>query len=119
MMKGIDPTLGLYAAHAFSQAGNDVEVKSVLDYMRDDLQADLFDVRLLASRRPMESAPNVPLVPFCPMLTQSWNLLRPRGVVLPDVLQQASAYLCDSLWTTFEPKGAILILDAITTGALS
>jgi len=45
--KAIDPTLGLYAAHGFSQAGKDNLVKDVLDYMRGDLNADLFDVQLL------------------------------------------------------------------------
>ena len=50
LYKGIDPTLGLYAAHAFSQAGNDRQVLSVLEYMREDIRAELFDVRLLASR---------------------------------------------------------------------
>src|SRR5438128_8370492 len=51
--KGVDPTLGLYAAHAFSQAGNDEQIVSIIRYMRDDLHADLFDVRLLAVRAPI------------------------------------------------------------------
>lgn len=116
--KGIDPTLGLYAAHAFSQASNEEQLWSVLGYMRDDLGADLFDVRLLASRRPGALRAHVPVTPFCPMLTQSWNLLRPRRMELPPLLQEASAALCGSLWTTFEPDAAEAVLDAIIGGEL-
>ena len=53
---------------------------SVLGYMRDDLHADLFDVRLLASREPIAREATVPVVPFCPLLTQSWHLLKARRV---------------------------------------
>jgi len=115
--KGVDPTLGLYAAYAFSQASNERQVASVMSYMRDDLGADLFDVRLLASRRP-GLAGNVPVVPFCPLLTQSWNLLAARRVELPAVLQEAGESLCGSLWTTFEPEAGDRILDAIHAGEL-
>ena len=118
MYKGVDPTLGLYAAHAFSQAGNDTQVRSVLTYMRDDLSADLFDVRVLASRR-LEGLPtNLPMTPCCPMLTQTWNLLRARRVDLPAPLQNARRWLCDSLWTTFEAKAGSSIIESINNGAL-
>ena len=69
MEKAIDPTLGLYAAHALSQAGKDDTVVSVLHYMRSDLNADLFDVRALASRNLPQPWGDYPLAPFCPMLT--------------------------------------------------
>ena len=118
MYKGVDPTLGLYAAYAFSQASNDDQVVSVIRYMRGDLNADLFDTRLLASRDPIAKDPNIPVVPFCPMLTQSWHLLRARHVKLHEALREASAYLCGSLWATFEPDGAKLIIDAINEGVL-
>lgn len=118
MYKGVDPTLGLYAAHAFSQAGNDTQVRSVLTYMRDDLWADLFDVRVLASRR-LEGLPTtLPVTPCCPMLTQTWNLLRARRVDLPAPLQDARRWLCDSLWTTFEVEAGDSIIDSINNGAL-
>lgn len=118
MSKGIDPTLGLYAAHAFSQASNEAQLWSVLRAMRDDLGADLFDVRLLASRRPGALDDAIPVAPFCPMLTQSWNLLRPRRMELHPLLREAGAALRGSLWTTFEPDAATAILDAITGGEL-
>ncbi len=117
MSKGIDPTLGLYAAHAFSQAGNDRQVLSVLEYMRDDIGAELFDVRLLASRL-LKQGTKLPVVPLCPLLTQSWNLLRARRVELPALLQAAQPWLCDSLWTTFAAEAADGIFDAIDRGGL-
>ena len=87
--------------------------------MREDLHADLFDVRLLASRGPIAREATVPVVPFCPLLTQSWHLLKARRVeTAAPVLQTASPYLCGSLWTTFEPEGAELIMEAITKGTL-
>ena len=116
--KSIDPTLGLYAAHAFSQAGNDDSVLSILNYMRGDLQADLFDVRTLASRHMRGTWGDYPLAPFCPMLTQTWNVLRPRGIVLPHVLEETVPYLCNSLWTTFQPGATEHIMQAIERGEL-
>jgi hypothetical protein len=118
MEKATDPTLGLYASHAFSQAANDEMVISVMGYMRKDLQADLFDVRALASRNVQESWGDFPLVPFCPLLTQTWNLLRPRGITLPPILQEAKPYLCNSLWTTFQPEVTPHIIQAIEKGEL-
>lgn len=115
--KAIDPTLGLYAAHAFSQAGNDNLVMDVLSYMSDDLHADLFDVQLLASRL-LHAVDDRYTVPFCPILTQTWNLLRPRGITLPSVLTQAMPYLCDSLWTTFQPDVTQNLIHLIETGEL-
>jgi len=117
LSKGIDPTLGLYAAHAFSQAGNDRQVLSVLKYMRDDIRAELFDIRLLASRL-LERGTTLPVVPLCPLLTQSWNLLRARRVDLPALLRAAQPWLCDSLWTTFAAEAADGVFEAIFRGEL-
>jgi hypothetical protein len=114
---GMDPTLGLYAAHAFSQAGNDAQVYSVLEHMRQDMGAEFFDVRLLASHR-LQQGTTWPVVPLCPLLTQSWHLLRARGVQLPARLQAAQRWLCDSLWTTFEAEAADDVFEAINSGEL-
>lgn len=118
MDKAVDPTLGLYAAHAFSQAGKEDNVLSVMSYIRDDLSADLFDVRALASRRSIEPWGKYRTAPFCPMLTQTWSLLRPRGITLPVVLEEAMPYLCNSLWTTFQPETTDRIMHAVEKGEL-
>ena len=115
--KALDPTLGVYAAYAFAQAGIDSQVRDVLAYMRDDLDADLFDVAMLANE--MRRSPrHRHLAPMCPMLTQGWNLLRAYDVKLPGVLEDASRFLCDSLWSTFTSRGTRLIVDAVTAGDL-
>ena len=118
LAKGVDPTLGLYAAHAFSQAGKEEHVMSVLTYMSEDLSAALFDMKALASRQLGDRTWNLPVVPFCPMLTQTWNLLRPRGIELPPPLQEAGSHLCNSLWTTFQPGESDGIVLAIESGGL-
>jgi hypothetical protein len=115
--KAMDPTLGLYAAYAFAQAGMDAQVRDILGYMRGDLEADLFDVLMLSGEAPGRMGANPP-VPFCPMLTQGWNLLRAYGVQLPDVLAQASRFLSNSLWSTFTGRGASIVFDAVKSGEL-
>jgi hypothetical protein len=119
VVKAIDPSLGLYAAQAFAQAGNDEQVVSVREYMRYDIFAELYDVRLLISRRfrtALES--QFPVVPFCPLLTQNWNLLAGRGIELPVPLVEARRGLCDSLWTTFDAEAGAIVIDAVKKGAL-
>ncbi len=118
MEKVIDPTLGLYAAYAFSQASKDWFIGSIMNYMQNDIDADLFDVRVLSSRIKDKPVASETVVPFCPMLTQTWNLLRPRGIELPDALKEAEAYLCNSLWTTFQPEATDIIIQAIEKGEL-
>ena len=110
MEKRFDPALGLYAAYAYSSAGLDEEVVDVLRYMLDDLNTAFFDVALLASRAVKFQHE---LVPFCPVLTQTWSLLRPRGWTVPEPLQEAMGGLLDSLWTTFDESVADRIFDAI------
>ncbi len=110
-MKSIDPTLGLYAAYAYSDAGLGDKVRSVRAYMRRDLNADLFDVAILAGTL-SGSRRGPPVVPFCPMLGQGWGLLRVRGVRLSQALLQAADHLRPALWTTFEPAG----MDIINVG---
>jgi hypothetical protein len=116
--KAFDPTLGLYAAYAFAQAGMDAQVRDIAGYMRQDIHADFFDVAMLSGHTANRPAYAEPLVPFCPMLTQGWNLLRAYETTLPDVLTTASRSLTNSLWTTFTGRGTSLVLDAIRSGAL-
>jgi len=118
VFKGLDPSLGLYAAYAYSEADRREDIDSILTYMRQDLGADLFDVAMLG-RKITNKQPNAyPIAPFCPMLTQGWNLLRARGIALPEVLDQAQDELEPSLWTTFKPARTRLIIDAIRRGEI-
>ncbi|UPK17577.1 caspase family protein [Bradyrhizobium sp. 131] len=115
VLKSVDPTLGIYAAYAYADANLPDQVSSVQSYMRGDLGADLFDVALLADRltgQRIEELRNS-VVPFCPMLTQGWQLLRVREVSLAENVQRARDSLRPGLWTTFGPPGMEFIGRAI------
>jgi hypothetical protein len=118
-VKRWDPTLGLYAALAYADVGLRDQARSVEDYMRADLQADLFDVVLLAgsmreySRTAREPLAALPTVPFCPMLGQTWSFLRPRGVEVPSVVQSANLHRLPGLWTTFDRDGMAMLRHAV------
>ena len=116
--KALDPTLGLYACYAYAQAGMEAQIRDVRGFMRQDLQqVDLFDVQMLSNDL---NGPD-PLIlraPFCPMLTQGWNFLRPSNIELPSVLMKASASLSDSLWSTFKGKGARAVFETVKSGEL-
>ncbi|MBI3301688.1 MAG: caspase family protein [Deltaproteobacteria bacterium] len=113
-LKSIDPTLGLYAAYAYAEVGLRDQVQSVMDYMKGDLSAMLFDVAMLAGTLagPQAGSP-YPVVPFCPMLSQGWTLLRVKRAKVPPAAEEASNHLLPALWTTFDPTGINLILRAI------
>jgi hypothetical protein len=114
VMKGVDPTLGIYAAYAYADANLIEQARSVWSFMRGDLNGDLFDVALVAnvlSGRRIES-PEDP-VPFCPMLSQGWQLLRVKNVSLPELIDKARSDMRDALWTTFGPLGMNLVFSAI------
>jgi uncharacterized caspase-like protein len=116
--KGLDPALGLFAAYAYGEADRRDDIESVRRYMRDDLNADLFDVAMLA-RKLGSPSKYAPAVPLCPMLTQGWNFLRVRGVQLPPALDDAQDELERALWTTFKPARTKLIFDAIQRGEIT
>jgi hypothetical protein len=116
MGKGVDPTLGIYAAYAYALGFLDEGVLSVHQILRGDLGASLFDTALL-SRSLADDCANVPVVPPAPMLRQGWELLRARDVAVPPGFRKARSHLMNSLWTTFAPEG-MAILGASMPDAL-
>ena len=116
--KQFDPTLGIYAAYAYAQAGLYDEVRSVRTYMADDLRISLFDVAMLDRYSDQGWPAKQGVVPFCPMLSQGWYYLRPRGMRLPRVLENAQYELVQSLWTTFNVKAMRAINRALREGRL-
>jgi hypothetical protein len=114
VLKGVDPTLGIYAAYAYADANLTEQARSVRSFMQGDLGVDLFDVALMAgvlSGRRIEGG--LDPVPFCPMLTQGWQLLRVREVALSEDVQKARDDLRPALWTTIGPRGMESIARAI------
>lgn len=114
----VDPTLGVYAAYAYSEAGIEHEVASVRSIMRRGLDFDLFDTAMLSGALGKKGATLRTCAPFCPMLAQGWALLRVNNVQLPKEIQSCRDYLRPALWTTLEPKGTDLLLDALRSGRL-
>ena len=116
VLKAVDPTLGIYAAYAYADANIPEQVRSVQSHMRNDLGIDLFDVALLADSlrgRRIEGSLNAMVAPFCPMMTQGWQLLRVREVTLAEDVQRARENLRSGLWTTLGPRGMEFIGRAI------
>jgi hypothetical protein len=121
MLKGIDPTLGIYAAYAYADAGLLGDVRSVRGYMKNDLGGiDLFDVLMLTgemSGKPPGNARGP--YPFCPMLSQGWELLRVRDVRLPQRIAALREHLRPSLWTTIDSEGMQTVEDVLRAGQVS
>ena len=116
--KSIDPTLGLYAAYAYAEVGLSDKVEEVMYYMGHDLHASLFDVAMLAGKLAgSESQPYS--VPFCPMLSQGWALLRVKRTRVPAIVEEAANHLLPALWTTFDSAGVILIFRGIQERRIS
>jgi hypothetical protein len=116
-LRTIDPALAVYAAHAYHQAGDARGLEKTLGCSRNTVDADLFDVRLLAHRRPQPGDGMFELVPKTPMLTQAWNFLDTREIAMPTALRALRGDLCDALWTTFTPAGTERLLAMLEQGA--
>ena len=119
ILNDIDATLGLYAAYAYADADLSDEVRSVRSLMHQTLNADLFDVAMLSGiLSGKRSDDGDDPVPFCPMLSQGWNLLRVKDVRLLPEIEEARYHLRPALWTTFDPEGMRIILKALRSGRL-
>ena len=117
VFKGIDPTLGIYAAYAYNDAGLEPNIRSVEGFMRTTLEgAMVYDIALLL--REAKTTAYQTLYPCCPMLSQGWALLRVLGGDLPAAVRDASQHRRASLWTTFTPTGTDIIFNAARNGDL-
>ncbi len=104
-LKAIDPTLGIYAAYSYTQAGMLDQVVSVYDWMKMDSRVPVpFDVALLAGRLTEDELAQSRIAPMTPMLTQGWSLLH-EGLGTPPWLLEAARYTLPALWTTLSPEG--------------
>jgi hypothetical protein len=103
MLKAIDPTLGIYAASAYADAGLSNDVRSVRNIMRGTHGVDLLDIAML-SRDEARRNIAAEAVPCCPMLSQNWGLLRAQGVELPAPIAELRNNLAVSLWLTLDSQ---------------
>lgn len=116
--KGIDPSLALYAAHAYRDQGNRERIKTMASFMKRDLNFIPFDIGLLAGRL-STGFQNDNFSPYLPMLTQTWSVLPAYNIEfsarLKDISQQV---MPNSLWTVFDALGVETISKAIVEGEI-
>ncbi len=122
--KMLDPTLGLYAAYAYVQAGDIEQVRDIYQFMCGEPEPVLFDVAMLARMEEDNDAalpatnPKKAESPFCPMLTQGWSYLSINYDDYPPLLKRLARHLVPGLWTTFTREGVALIESAIQNNEL-
>jgi Caspase domain len=121
--KGIDPTLGLYAAYAYAQVGRFKDAYSVYTYMKND-EIELpvpFDVLMLATRfkHDADKEPAARFAPFAPMLSQGWSLLMPDDPLQAPLHERLRPHLVPSLWTTLDLAGVRLARREVRSGRVA
>jgi Caspase domain len=120
--KGIDPTMGLYAAYAYAQVGKYEQVFSVYEYMEhDELHLPLiFDVVMLASRyrADIAEASGHRIAPMTPLLGAGWSLLLPGDALYLDFHGELRPHLIPALWTTFSADGTAVARVLLEQGRL-
>ncbi|AHF94144.1 hypothetical protein OPIT5_06405 [Opitutaceae bacterium TAV5] len=100
-LKGLDPTLALYAAYSYHRLGNPKMIRRMEGYLRDDLNVTLFDLNLLAEHRPDDRL-GVKRYPFVPLLAQGWSLLGAFDAWTPRLEALRPHVINQSLWTLFD-----------------
>ncbi|WEK20424.1 MAG: caspase family protein [Candidatus Pedobacter colombiensis] len=105
--KEFDPTLGLYSAYAYAQAGNMEGIASVFSFMDREAEPVLFDVAMLYeySGQNRKVQINEIAAPFCPLLNQGWSYLSIDPMRYDPNLLFLSRYRLPGLWTTFTEEG--------------
>lgn len=115
--KGIDPTMGVYAAYAYTQIGKFADVYSVYSYMlNEEYEIPIpFDVGLLATefKPDLVQDRNARFAPFFPMLAQGWAYLSENHPMFDTIQGELRPHLIPSLWTTLSPKGAEIAANAV------
>ncbi len=104
--QAIDPALAVYAAYAL----HDLQLVEPIAQMAGDGRADLgvtlFDVALLGRLLVGQTiGADAGVVPFVPLLTQAWPLLRAGRVKLHPALDGLERNTRDSLWSLYDSAG--------------
>lgn len=118
-MKGIDPTLSVYAAYSYHDLQQVDRIKQMSGWLLSDVGATLFDLELLARRlRGKGLAPEDAVLPPFPLLSQGWALLSANKFKLNPALKGIEGTMRESLWTLFDQDGVKLLRHALKTGGV-
>jgi hypothetical protein len=129
--KFADPTLGIYAAYAYSLSGNDADARSVYDWFIQHASLDPpgslcpaptpFDVAMLAGAPIRGTGKNPPAIaPFCPMMSLGWSVLGSYLDTnsLDKVIVKAGRYRLNCEWTTFRQRDIKPLIAAFESGEI-
>ena len=117
VIKGIDPTMAIYAAYAYNGLQQLDRIKEMEMYLWQDLNLRFFDIALLAGEL-SGSTLGAGVFPPVPMLSQGWALLRAYGVQLPAALGGLPRCLASSFWTLFDSTGVDDLERALRHGEI-
>jgi len=104
--KSIDPTLAVYAAYAYHDIQVLERIREMSSYLHADIGVSFFDLALLSRMlidRPIQ--PDDGILPFFPLLSQGWALLKAHRVRLHPQLAGIEDTMRDSLWSLFDATG--------------
>lgn len=104
--KSIDPTLAVYAAYAYHDMQVIERIREMTSYLSGDIGVTFFDLALLSRMlidRPIQ--PGDGILPFFPLLSQGWGLLKAHRVRLHPQLAGIEDNMRDSLWSLFDATG--------------
>lgn len=111
VMKGLDPTMALYAAYSYDRLSRRDLIRDMESFVVSDLGMSFFDLALLADRDPGDRDPSR-VLPFVPVLAQGWALLGAFNAWTP-LLKKLRPHVTSSLWTVFDKEALPLLRDAM------
>ncbi len=118
--KSIDPTLSIYAAYAYHDLQRRDIIGDMAGFLRSDIGAVLFDLMLLGRKLVDKTLlPQDHIVPFFPLLSQGWALLKANRVKKHPVLDKIEPLMKDSLWTLFDSSAFDLLKETMSQGDVS
>jgi hypothetical protein len=117
--KSVDPTLAIYAAYAYHDLQLTDRIQEMSSVLSADVGVTFFDLELLGRRlvgARLDRQQRV--IPFVPLLSQGWSLLRAHRVQLHPALSDIGQHLRASLWTQFDSRGIEKLAGALSSGDL-
>jgi len=116
-LKGIDPTLAIYAAYAYHDLQATDRIREMSRLQREDLGVTFFDLALLGRNLVNKAIDRSKMiVPFVPLLSQGWSLLTANRVQVHRALDGIEETMCESVWSVFNERGLDKIENALQSG---